>query len=275
MNMLTMEFRSAKTPFITSLSASLSAIKKRLYSSKSNLSVIILMLCMLPAFGQKTNNAVMEVFKAKNPITIDGEAKEIDWANQPWHPIDQLWLGDAFTESDFKGRYKLLWRADALYLLAEITDDVLLDQYKDPLKNWWDDDCIEVFIDEDNSGGIHQFNHNAFAYHVALDGNVVDMSTEKEGKLYNSHVESARTSTGTTSIWELKIYIFDDTYSDQSGGKALELQAQKKIGFALAYCDNDYSEHRENFIGSSTHEGFKANQGWIDASIFGSLLLVE
>ena len=63
-------------------------------------------------------------------------------------------------------------------LLAEIKDDKLIDLNKDPLKAWWDDDCLEIFIDADNSGGGHQFTHNAFAYHVALDGNVVEEMTD-------------------------------------------------------------------------------------------------
>ena len=33
----------------------------------------------------------------------------------------------------------------------EITDDVLLDQHEDFLALWWDDDCVEIFVDEDNS----------------------------------------------------------------------------------------------------------------------------
>ena len=34
-----------------------------------------------------------------------------------------------------------------LYLLVEITDDVLFDQHANPLHLYWDDDCIEIFID--------------------------------------------------------------------------------------------------------------------------------
>jgi len=47
------------------------------------------------------------------------------------------------------------------------------------------------------------------------------------------------------------------------------------MGFAVAYCDNDNSQIRENFIGSEVIEGEDKNRGWIDAGIFGSLQLVE
>ncbi|WP_411767083.1 CBM9 family sugar-binding protein [Winogradskyella sp. A3E31] len=222
----------------------------------------------------KTEKQLITINKAKDIITIDGIADEPVWQKATWQPLDQVWLGDSLTSDDFSGRYKLTWDKDTLYLLAEIQDDTLIDIYKDPLKQWWDDDCLEVFIDEDNSGGEHQFNHNAFAYHIALDGNVVDMSTEQEGKLYNSHVESKRITENNTSTWEVKIYLYDDSYDDANNlNEPVKLTLNKKIGFALAYCDNDHSETREHFIGSIPVEGADKNRGWIDADIFGTLLL--
>ena len=53
------------------------------------------------------------------------------------------------------------------------------------------------------------------------------------------------------------------------------LTAAKKLGFALAYCDNDASAERENFIGSVFVPGEDKNQGWINADIFGTLVLKE
>ncbi|WP_458629269.1 DUF6265 family protein [Winogradskyella sp. PC D3.3] len=225
--------------------------------------------------NSKPLKQLIKVKHAKENINIDGIANETIWKNSEWHQLDQLWLGEAYTADDFKGRYKLSWTKDALYLLAEIQDDILVDTHKDPLVAWWDDDCLEVFIDEDNSGGEHQFNHNAFAYHIALDGNVVDMSTKREGKLYNSHIESKRNVTGNTTLWEVKIKLFNDTYKDDMDNLPTALQANKNIGFALAYCDNDSSLERENFIGSIPVEGEDKNRGWIDANIFGTLQLID
>ena len=225
--------------------------------------------------NSKPLKQLIKVKHAKENINIDGIANETIWKNSEWHQLDQLWLGEVYTADDFKGRYKLSWTKDALYLLAEIQDDVIVDTHKDPLVAWWDDDCLEVFIDEDNSGGEHQFNHNAFAYHIALDGNVVDMSTKREGKLYNSHIESKRNVTGNTTLWEVKIKLFDETYKDDMDNLPTTLQANKNIGFALAYCDNDSSIERENFIGSIPVEGIDKNRGWIDANIFGTLQLID
>ncbi len=226
--------------------------------------------------ASKSNKPIKQLIRVKQAKTapiIDGKADDAIWVNSEWLPLDQLWLGNPYSSEDFSGRYKLSWSNDALYLLAQIKDDKLIDNNEDPLVAWWDDDCLEIFIDEDNSGGNHQFTHNAFAYHVALDGNVVDMSTEKKGKLYNSHIDSKRITTGKTTIWEVKITLFDDTYDDNGDNTSVTLKVNKEVGFALAYCDNDNSKNRENFIGSIVAEGDDKNRGWIDANIFGTLLL--
>jgi hypothetical protein len=225
--------------------------------------------------NKKPIKQLIEVKHTKVAPIIDGVADEAIWQNAQWFPLDETWLGNVPTEDDFKGQYKLTWTEEGLYLLAEIKDDKLIDNHTDPLEAWWDDDCLEIFIDEDNSGGEHQYNHNAFAYHVALDGNVVDMSTQKEGKLYNSHILSKRITTGNTTIWEVKISLYDGTYNDNSANTAVKLYANKNVGFALAYCDNDTSANRENFIGSIPVEGNDKNRGWIDANIFGTLRLVN
>lgn len=241
----------------------------------------IILLCLLMALvacgGPRTkeDHQILEVYKTSNPIKIDGVATENAWNLSQWYAIDQIWMGEAFDHQDFRGRYKLSWDEDYLYLLVEITDDILYDQRKDPLKRYWDDDCVEIFIDEDNSGGLHQYSHNAFAYHVAIDGNVVDIGPDREPRLYNEHVESSINTDGEISLWEIRIRIYSDNYLDEGSNQPVVLKKNKKIGFALAYCDNDGSRERENFIGSVFVPGEDKNQGWIDADIFGTLILKE
>lgn len=238
------------------------------------LCLAFLFVCCNPT-KKKEDHQIISVKKNPNSISIDGKATENIWAQANWHALDQNWLGKPYEHNDFNGHYKLSWDEDALYILVEITDDILYDQYKDPLKLWWNDDCMEVFIDEDNSGGLHQFSHNAFAYHIALDGNVVDLAPNKEPQLYNEHIVSQHITEGQTTTWEIAIHVYDDTYVE--GGKNIPktLNSNKKIGFALAYCDNDSSTERENFIGSVFVPGEDKNQGWINADIFGTLLLQE
>ncbi len=212
--------------------------------------------------------------EAVPPPLIDGIDNDPCWQNAAWHPLDQVWIGDSITSEDFSGCYKLAWSEDFLYILAEIRDDTLIDIHEDGLKFYWDDDCLEIFVDEDASGGDHQYNHNAFAYHVALDYRVADIGPDSLPRYYNDHVRCKRTTNGNTSLWEAAVTLYPDTYRDgASDNKPVKLHRGKVVGFALAYCDNDHSPQRENFIGSAFVPGDDKNRGWIDAGIFAKLTL--
>lgn len=234
---------------------------------------ILIFFIMLSACAN-TDTGSDRIIKATNiPMIIDGQASEEAWQTAEWQDIDQLWIGSLDNESDFKGRFKLLWDAQHLYVLAEIQDDTLIDIHPHPLERYWDDDCLEIFVDEDNSGGIHQYNHSAFAYHIALDGRVVDMGTDSLPHYYDNHLTAARHSTGTLSTWEVAVRLYDRNYEDGRESSPVALSQSKKVGFAIAYCDNDRSAERESFIGSEFVEGEDKNRGWIDAGIFGSYIL--
>ncbi|MBV6438737.1 MAG: sugar-binding protein [Haliscomenobacteraceae bacterium CHB4] len=205
---------------------------------------------------------------------INGIADDAAWQSAAWLPLDQVWIGQAPGANDFSGRYKILWDENNLYVLAEITDDTLIDIHPDGLLKYWDDDCLEIFVDEDASGGDHQYNYNAFAYHIALDGKVADIGPDRNPHFYDDHCTTRRTASGKTSVWEVAVKIFDGKqYEDGGDNIPKMLKAGKKMGFALAYCDNDHSPERENFIGSVKVEGEDKNRGWIDAGIFGLLEL--
>ncbi|WP_281542749.1 sugar-binding protein [Maribacter aestuarii] len=234
--------------------------------------VALLFLCC-NSVKKKEDTSILEVTYIEKPPNLDGKASESFWSLIDWNPLDQNWIGGPYDYDDFNGRYKLAWNEEGLYFLVEITDDILLDKTEDPLKLWWNDDCLEVFVDEDNSGGLHQYSHNAFAYHVALDGNVVDLAPDKTPKLYNDHVTSVHTTTDNVTTWELAIKVFDENFVEGTNVEPVTLVPDKKIGFALAYCDNDTSTERENFIGSVFVPGEDKNQGWINADIFGTLVL--
>jgi len=213
---------------------------------------------------------------AKRAPSVDGKADEPIWSRARWRSIDHRWLGPAYSVEDFRGRFKVAWTADKLYILVEIVDDILFDGHRDPLVQYWDDDCIEVFLDEDFSGGNHQFNHNAFAYHMSLDNRAVDLGKDEKPHDYSHHVESRWRARGNTLVWELAIDVYADDYVDGSTeNKPVELHAGKVMGLMLAWCDNDGSELRENFIGSESAPGDRKDRGWIDAGIFGKLVLVQ
>ena len=108
------------------------------------------------------DRSLYEAPKATNAPVIDGIADDAAWSAAEWRSIDNRWLGPEYDAADFSGRFKVVWTPDRLYLLGEFTDAILIDSHRNPLVQYWDDDCWEIFIDEDNSGGTHQFSHNAF-----------------------------------------------------------------------------------------------------------------
>jgi len=215
--------------------------------------------------------------KASKAIVIDGNGKDADWKKASWKGFNQVWIGQNPTAEDFKGKYKMLWDANYIYFLVEIQDDSLSDQHKSPLDLWWEDDCLELFIDENNSDGNHQYDYNAFAYHITLDYDVVDMGTDKKPVLLNDHMKVKWVKTSkNTYLWEVAMSLYDDKFDQNiKTNKPVKLTKGKKLGFAVSYNDNDGNNVRENMIGSVPVEGEDKNRGWIDAGIFGTLELVE
>lgn len=214
-------------------------------------------------------------YAADKPV-VDGVADETVWSGASWQSLEHKWLGPDYSASDFKGRYKVVWTEQRIYILAEITDDILIDTHRDPLVQYWDDDCLEIFLDEDFSGGNHQFNHNAFAYHMSLDNQAIDIGTDQKPRSYSDHVESQWKQRGNSLVWEVSIRVYDDTYVDGgTNNTPVPLAAGKILGLMLAYCDNDGSDIRENFVGSEAVPVGPTDRGWIDAGLFGKLILTK
>jgi len=236
-------------------------------------------------------------FAAEAPV-IDGDPSDAAWARAEWIPLDQLMWGTMPGKDDFSGRYKLVWTRDHLYLLAEITDDILYDSHPDPLQFYWEDDALEIFIDADASGGDHLHNYNAFAFHISLDNQAADMGpflSEEDRQAENVNVrlfpdlvysQWKRSPTEPNNIyWEVQITVMGDDYQDsyatgEAVAQAVSLKAGDIMGFMLAYCDSDGKNEdggREHFIGDVEIEPVNGdrNLGYKDASVFGHITLVE
>ncbi len=247
--------------------------------SLTTLGTLLLMAGANPAIADSTHydgRSEYRAPKASNAPTIDGVADEAIWQQAKWRELTERWLGPEYTADDFSGRFKVVWTEDKLYILFEFMDDILIDTHRDPLVQYWDDDCLEIFLDEDYSGGEHQFNHNAFAYHMSLDNQAIDIGTDKQARNYSHHVDSRWKQQRDKITWELAIDVYTDAYEDDSDTNVpVKLSSGKVMGLMVAYCDNDGSELRENFIGSELVAEGPKDRGWIDAGLFGSLVLVN
>lgn len=233
----------------------------------------LLLLFILPSGFSQTK---YQAPKAATAPIIDGISNDACWSTAIWYDVNYLWALTQPSAEDFSGKFKVAWDENKLYVLAEITDDVLNDYHEDPLTNYWEDDTWEIFLDENNSGGDHEQNYNAFAYHISRYFDIADIGQGGTARLLNDHATVARTVSGTKYTWEAAFDIYTDefVYGASSNPKAT-LFAGKIMGFAMAYCDNDGGSTRQHFMGSENIPGEDKNVAWKDASVFGSLELVE
>jgi len=230
---------------------------------------------------------------AETAPTIDGNGDDPAWAKARWQDIKYAWMfqppkslptgavvdpnGAIPKTADFSGRFKVVWTADRLYILAEITDDIKYCPATNPAQSPEKNDCLELFIDENASGGVRSSDggNNFFTYHMNFDGvNVADWTGQNV--LRNSHLRYKINETAApVYIWETEMKVFNSSYPLNStpavdpANTLVTLTDGKKIGFAAAYCDNDKDAHsnnssqigdRDHFIGSMFVTGSSDNE---------------
>jgi hypothetical protein len=232
---------------------------------------------------------------------IDGIGNDQCWQDIPWQGIDHVWIPDTLwgniTSEDYSGHYKMAWSSasNLLYFLVEVTDDNFVDGFVPGVTaDVYNFDIIEVFIDENASGGEHRYDgpstnaENAFAYHIYADypeeGEtnsdlyVGDMATTPPN--YASHFpEFSLRRTGNFAVWEFSLKVYNDTYSPTNVENArVTLQVDKVMGLSVAYCENDNPNEnpkvRDNMFGS-VWEPSPGNLHWINADNFGNIKLVS
>ncbi|HPN38507.1 MAG TPA: sugar-binding protein [Melioribacteraceae bacterium] len=251
----------------------------------------------------------------KIPV-VDGIPNDEIWETINWEPIDQVWMtyGENIDKSDFNGFYKICWNEETnlLYFLVKTHDDYFVDGYKysqNPAegKNYPDFDILEIFIDEDLSGGLHVFNSkeeinlwgsnsvNAFTHHMVInkpdEGQTVTLyvDCDIEGISwedyfiidYKNHFNNYKVKrTGDEYCWEFSMGVYSDKYKhDKPEDSRVKLYNNKSMGLSLAYCDNDGVDEspktRDNFFGSVYVEPDAYNDHWKDANGYRKVVLVK
>ena len=84
-------------------------------------------------------------------ITVDG-AIDAAWAAVAAKPVAFDTIGAGTTAADLSATWKALWDANYLYVLVDITDDILRNDGPG-LNPIWANDIVEIFIDSNNSRG--------------------------------------------------------------------------------------------------------------------------
>lgn len=237
--------------------------------------IFLFLLTACTTVDRKENHQILEITRASTRVAVDGSEREAAWEATDWKTLSHSWKGSFPEENDLRGKYKILWDPEGLYLLVEIRDDTLVNYTQHPMQLWWMEDVLMIYVDEDNSGGLHQFNDNAFAYHISPDGNVIDLGPDRKAKLYNDHLEVACHPTGDSWVWEIKLQLFREGSGPSEVRKPVILEANKEIGFALGYADNDNKKEIKQVIGSVHIPSPKKDLAWINADIFGTLILMD
>ncbi len=238
--------------------------------------------------------------------SIDGFGDDDCWKTTNWLPINQMWItwGDPMLPADdFQGSFKVMWSSvtDKMYFLVRTTDDVFVDGYNWPGTSYPDYDILEIFIDEDHSGGAHVFDAdgnlaaNAFSHHLAIvepaDGSTsnsfvacdiagtgwADRTTPNYANHFPKFVVRKE---GRDYIWEFSMDVHSDEYNHSNATASIvELNIGKVMGLSLAYCDNDDPNEnplsRDNFIGSVYVPESAYNDHWKNADGYGVVTLVE
>lgn len=255
----------------------------------------------------------LQVYETNITPMINALIDDECWKNVKWNSIDNVWLKyeEKIDSTDFSGHYKIVWSSttNLLYFLVEITDDIFVDGWPDSSGSSYPSfDIIEVFIDQDKSGGKHTLDgtgkfgekwgtnaENAFSYHLNMD-----LPTTKEftsdcvvndiaGTSWNdswnpdyiNHFpEIALREKDGKYYWEFSLKVYDDTYNhDTPEASLVNLAIGDVIGLTMAYCDNDdlleEPKRRDNFIGSVWVPEEAQDSSWIDADLFGTIKLVS
>ncbi len=190
----------------------------------------------------------MEVAYAVVPPVLDGEVDSV-WALASTSSFVPL-----ADPADGSGTWKVLYDANNLYVLVEVTDDSL----KNDSAGAWQDDSVEVYFDGGNtklstalSGDDHQYTFGWTATDI--------QGTNITG--YTAGIEQAQATTATG--WRIEIKM--PWLAIQ--GKAP--QARGLIGIDCYYNDDD--------DGGDTREGkmlsYSAVEGWNNASVWATAVL--
>jgi len=287
---------------------------------------VFIVLTVFAACGEENTNKNTTgqddytAYFVETPPVIDGNGNDEAWANAQWQDIKYAWMYQASPYSlptgatapspaggaiqktaDFSGRFKIVWTADRLYILAEIIDDQIKtpninSAYTSPENN----DCLELFISESAStstsarGTSSNSTAHFFAYHMSYNetdvmdyiGSVNNSSNDPNIRIQNGFIKRNhhlkykinKNDTTHTYTWETEMKVYDSKYpvtTSPENRTPITLTENKIMGFAAAYNDND-STKRDHFIGSMYIAGSTddtRNQAYRNASIYAKLYL--
>jgi tetratricopeptide (TPR) repeat protein len=203
------------------------------------------------AIAQKARQEMAAVvMPALQAPAIDGTIGEA-WKTAPEYKLENVFYTPPTSSNDLSASYRALWDHDNLYLLVEVTDDVL--RHDSPADQWWECDSVEVYIDGDNSKA-PAYGPNDYQYAFIWDKTSPQMLESKNNR--TNDVQYAIVTTEKGYRVEAK---FPWT---TLGAKA---SAGAKIGLDVHVNDNDTGKRKTKI---SWHA--REDNAWSNPQLFGN-----
>ena len=200
----------------------------------------------------------------KDPMLIDtaSQIARLLFGNQPWHGRRDL---SAAVHAMYDDRY--------LYVGADVTDDSVVTHWDFPRMNYpWDTDCMDVVLDvrtdctqghDPPTPGL--FRHLSLAEYRHTDFGAVAWQGPSGPLLPKPNLVPGA---GTYFRRTGRGYAFFVRYP-LSSLQGIVAKPGFKIGFDVAFNDNDGTNYRKN---EHIWAGFNQNQAWWDMGTTGALL---
>jgi len=195
------------------------------------------------------------LLKATDAPAIDGIADPV-WDTATIQTIEQIAVRSAPGLEYPKAYWKGLWDENNLYLFIVITDTLKVNNAEPGAP--WEGDCVEVFIDGNNSKGTAYDGQNDLQYVFRYNGK----SPFQVSLNRTEGVKFAQLDTSTGYIMEIKL---------PWKTLGVSVVAGNLIGIEIQVGNDNTGEGRQNKIGWWS----SGDNAWTDPSTFGTLLFVE
>jgi hypothetical protein len=210
------------------------------------------------AWEQKRKKASpADIKKASKPPVIDG-TEEDTWSDARMYKLENVIYSPISSDEDLSAYYKAMWDENNLYVLVDVTDDELTNG-SDP-DQWYMDDCVEVYIDADDSKS-NQYDNDDAQYHFDWDKTNPTIGRHNEhGRLEN--IEFAMVTTDKGYRTEIK-FPWSTLGTKPSAGAS--------IGLDVHVNDDDDGGGRDTKLTWRSKE----DNAWENPRAFGTAMLVD
>jgi hypothetical protein len=133
------------------------------------------------------------IIPTATPPVIDGNEDDV-WSAAPRYKIANVIYSPPSSPNDLSADFKAMWDENNLYVLVDVTDDIL--RHDSTPDNWYQDDSVEVYIDADNSKS-NKYDDDDAQYHFDWDKTNPTMGRHNEhGRMENIEFAMVTTEKG-------------------------------------------------------------------------------